>query len=106
MITIHSSIAYKGEILKKFLIDLLLAKIHQIINKLNSQGKFIFSQIKISDNKTRWGSCSSKGVLSFSWRLILVPLEVLDYVIIQGLSEYDRHLWQERPTRGEVYCMQ
>lgn len=36
--------------------------------------------IRIRDTKTRWGSCSSDGVLSFSWRLILAPPAVLDYV--------------------------
>ncbi len=38
------------------------------------------SRISIKDTRTRWGSCSSDGVLSFSWRLILAPFEILDYV--------------------------
>lgn len=37
-------------------------------------------RIAVRDQTTRWGSCSSTGVLSFSWRLILAPGEVLDYV--------------------------
>ncbi|MEO1137019.1 MAG: SprT family zinc-dependent metalloprotease [Pseudomonadota bacterium] len=36
--------------------------------------------IRIRDTKTRWGSCSSEGDLSFCWRLILAPPEILDYV--------------------------
>ncbi len=36
--------------------------------------------ITIRDQKSRWGSCSSTGQLSFSWRLILAPSYVLDYV--------------------------
>ncbi len=39
-----------------------------------------FKKIMIRDQCTRWGSCSSAGVLSYSWRLILSPVEVLDYV--------------------------
>lgn len=39
-----------------------------------------FKKIMIKDQRSRWGSCSSKGVLSYSWRLILSPSEVLDYV--------------------------
>lgn len=39
-----------------------------------------FRKIMIKDQCTRWGSCSSAGVLSYSWRLILSPPEVLDYV--------------------------
>ncbi len=38
------------------------------------------SSISIRDTKSRWGSCSSSGKLSFSWRLVLAPPEILDYV--------------------------
>jgi len=37
-------------------------------------------RISIRDTASRWGSCSSNGALSFSWRLILAPPFVLDYV--------------------------
>lgn len=37
--------------------------------------------ITLRDTKSRWGSCSSTGRLSFSWRLILAPDSVLDYVV-------------------------
>jgi len=37
-------------------------------------------RIGLRDQSSRWGSCSSNGVLSFSWRLILAPPHVLDYV--------------------------
>ena len=36
--------------------------------------------IKLRDPRGRWGSCSSRGTLSFSWRLILAPPHVLDYL--------------------------
>lgn len=36
--------------------------------------------LTIRDTKSRWGSCASNGKLSFSWRLILAPPEILDYV--------------------------
>jgi len=38
------------------------------------------SRITVRDPKTRWGSCSSNGNLSFSWRLIMAPRPVLTYV--------------------------
>jgi predicted metal-dependent hydrolase len=41
--------------------------------------------VAIGDAKTRWGSCSSRGTLSFSWRLLLVPHEVLEYVVVHEL---------------------
>ena len=38
------------------------------------------AKIRIGDAKTRWGSCNSRGSLTFSWRLILAPAYVLDYL--------------------------
>jgi predicted metal-dependent hydrolase len=38
------------------------------------------TRITIRDQTTRWGSCSTRGALSFSWRLVLAPNSVLDYV--------------------------
>lgn len=39
-----------------------------------------FTRVSIKETVSRWGSCSSKGVLSFNWRLVLSPLEVAHYV--------------------------
>lgn len=39
-----------------------------------------FGRITLRDTRSRWGSCSSEGNLMYSWRLILAPPEVLDYV--------------------------
>lgn len=41
--------------------------------------------IRIKDVRSRWGSCSSKGNLNFNWRLVLAPMEVLDYVVVHEL---------------------
>ena len=39
-----------------------------------------FKRISVRDQSSRWGSCNSDGVLSFSWRLILAPPYVLEYL--------------------------
>jgi predicted metal-dependent hydrolase len=45
-----------------------------------------FGRIAIKDTRSRWGSCSSKGNLNFSWRLLLGPEAVLDYVIAHEVA--------------------
>ena len=45
-----------------------------------------YEKIRISSARTRWGSCSNRGTLSFTWRLIMAPLEVVDYVVLRELA--------------------
>ena len=40
-----------------------------------------YSRLTIRDQRTRWGSCSSAGAMSFNWRLLLAPEAVLEYVV-------------------------
>ena len=44
-----------------------------------------YKRIGITSARTRWGSCSANGSLNFSWRLILAPLDVVDYVVVHEL---------------------
>jgi predicted metal-dependent hydrolase len=44
------------------------------------------ARISVRDPKSRWGSCSSSGNLSFSWRLIFAPAEVVDYVVAHEVA--------------------
>jgi predicted metal-dependent hydrolase len=44
------------------------------------------AQVTVRDTKSRWGSCSAAGNLSFSWRLILAPEPVLDYVVAHEVA--------------------
>jgi predicted metal-dependent hydrolase len=41
-----------------------------------------YSRITLRDQRSRWGSCSNRGALSFNWRLVLAPHDVLDYVVV------------------------
>ena len=46
---------------------------------------YTYNKINITNAKRRWGSCSSLGNLNFTWRLIMAPLSVIDYVVIHEL---------------------
>ncbi|GAA0784596.1 M48 family peptidase [Roseibium denhamense] len=61
----------KGEA-RKDLTDRAEHHAQQIGKKINA--------INVRDTRSRWGSCASNGNLSFSWRLILAPSDILDYV--------------------------
>lgn len=52
----------------------------------SAQSGLSYRRLKISSARRRWGSCSSKGSLSFAWRLILAPLEAVDYVVAHELA--------------------
>ena len=44
------------------------------------------ARVNIRDTKSRWGSCSGRGNLSFSWRLIFAPEPVIDYVVAHEVA--------------------
>jgi predicted metal-dependent hydrolase len=48
-------------------------------------------RIRIGDTRSRWGSCSARGTLSFSWRLVVAPSWVADYVVVHELCHL-RHM--------------
>jgi hypothetical protein len=59
----------------------------------------VFKRISVRDQSSRWGSCSNTGVLSFSWRLILAPPVILDYLVaheVAHLAElnHSRRFWK------------
>lgn len=55
-----------------------------VVNRAQENG-FEYSRIGITSARTRWGSCGPKGSLNFTWRLIMAPREVIDYVVVHEL---------------------
>jgi predicted metal-dependent hydrolase len=56
-----------------------------------------YTRLTLRDQRSRWGSCSSKGALSFNWRLVLAPHDVLDYVVVHEVC----HLVE--PNHGPAF---
>jgi len=54
--------------------------------------------LRITNARKRWGSCSVKGNLNFTWRLIMAPLQVIDYVVVHELvhikeKNHSKNFW-------------
>ena len=63
-----------------------------------------YARVQIRDQRTRWGSCSPSGTLSFNWRLVLAPFDVLDYVVVHEVchlreANHSRRFWSLVETR-------
>ena len=75
--------------------DYLIARVFDVARNMNVMP----AAVRISKAKRQWGSCSAKGKLSFSWRLIMADDEVIDYVIVHELAHLSQmnhspHFWQ------------
>ena len=51
----------------------------------------VYQQVKITAARTRWGSCSRRGSLCFTWRLVMAPPPVIDYVAVHELAHLRQH---------------
>jgi predicted metal-dependent hydrolase len=49
-----------------------------------------YTRLQIRGQRTRWASCSSSGAMSFNWRLLLAPAEILDYVVEHEVAHLER----------------
>lgn len=83
-------IQVKNEIIsiyKKLAKEYLSIKVMQYANQMGVMP----TAIKVNSAKTRWGSCSGKNSLNFSWFLILAQDTVIDYVVVHELAHILEH---------------
>ena len=84
----------------------VLAK-RDITGRVYEIGDFVSlkpSAVKINSAKSRWGSCSARGSLNFSWLLIMADDEVIDYIVLHELMHmvemnHSAHFW----TKVKLY---
>lgn len=67
-----------------------------------------YSKIGISNARRRWGSCSAKGGLNFSWRLMMAPPDVVDYVVVHEVVHlvelnHSRRFWEQVASLAPDY---
>lgn len=55
------------------------------IEEINKLYNFEFKRIFIRNQRSRWGSCSSKGNLNFNYRIVLLPQELSKYIIVHEI---------------------
>lgn len=73
-----------------------------IVQRVNHYAKIAglsFGSVSLTSAETRWGSCSSNRTLNFNWKLIMAPLEVIDYVVAHELAHltemnHSRAFWE------------
>lgn len=86
-------------LLKRWYRAQALHRLQERVAVLGAQMGIGWRRIRIGDQRTRWGSCSATGALSFNFRLVMMPLPVLEYVIVHELCHrrylcHHPHFWR------------
>ncbi len=74
--------------------------VHQYIDRYAKHYGLKINGVRITSARTRWGSCSGKGNLNFTYRLCMAPLSVVEYVVVHELAHlrvhnHSRTFWAE-----------
>lgn len=74
--------------------------VHARLAFFNAYYGHALRRVFIKNSKSRWGSCSSAGNLNFNYKLIFLPPEVLDYVVVHELAhlrvmDHSPRFWAE-----------
>ena len=70
------------KLLKDFSFRILQKKTFEFSQIMNVR----YNSVKIKNYKSRWGSCSSKGDISFNWKIIFAPENIIEYLVVHELS--------------------
>ena len=97
-----------GAQIKRWLVKQALDEIRTALDRWSPTVNKPYYRVTIREQKTRWGSCSSKHNLNFNWKLIMAPPEALTYVVIHELCHllyfnHSEQFWAEVGKRMPDY---
>ena len=61
------------------------ALVKEKIAEINKLYNFSFNRVCVKNHKSRWGSCSKKGNLNFNYKIIHLPMELAEYIVVHEL---------------------
>ena len=85
-IWIYGDQKYLPRRLRDFFMKQAEATIAPLVAKYTGEVGRKAKSVRYKDTKSRWGSCTSDGALSFSWRIIMAPYNVIDYLVAHEVS--------------------
>ncbi len=85
--------------LKSYYVKASRKLISKRLKHFQAKFKENYKSFTITSDDTRWGTCDSKRQLTFNWKLLMFPLEAIDYVVIHELCHlshmnHDRSFWR------------
>ncbi len=102
--SVLEEIDFQG-LIKTFYVREARKLIGQRLKNYQHSIKVKYKSFSIEDSSVKWGSCSSKRMLTFHWKLMAFPIEVIDYVVVHELCHllhmnHDRSFWR---LVGKIY---
>lgn len=84
--TVHVGGSEPAHALSAWLQKLARERFAAIIEDRSAEMGLFPARVSIRDQKTKWGACTSRGTVTFNWRLVMAPPAVLDYVVVHELA--------------------
>ena len=94
--------------IKRWLIKRALNEIRVYLDKWSPTVGISYGRVTVREQRTRWGSCSSRHNLNFNWKLIMAPRGAMEYVVVHELCHlihlnHSRRFWEEVSERLPDY---
>lgn len=86
IMTVETPLHDAGPKIEKFLRALVTDELSQLATDKAAQIRRRVGEVRVRDTRSRWGSCAEDGNLSFCWRIVFAPREVIDYVVAHEVA--------------------